>query len=197
MRRIIIFFGLGLFLFVIGCSELPVDPLNEKSDNLDMRRSKVIGTVGEAEAEFFVKEPPALTKKYHGVLNEAASGAEIPIQGEASFIYHEDANVIQYTLQLKNRDEVGRVYIALYQKDGNGKLFENVVLLYPVKEKSAVTSGEDKASGITGIITREDLFGSLREQELESLLIHFEQGTAYMHLFSSFSRSIAARGAIL
>ena len=197
MRRIIIFLSLGSFLFVFGCSELPVDPLNGKSDIPDMGSSNVIGIAGEAEAEFFVNEPPALTKKYHGVLNETASGAEISIQGEASFFYFEAANVIQYSLQLKNRDEVDRVYIALYQKDGNGRLFENVVLLYPAKEKFAVTSGEDKTSGISGIITRKDLFGSLQGQELESLLIHFEQGTAYMQLFSSFSRSIAARGAIL
>jgi hypothetical protein len=32
---------------------------------------------------------------------------------------------------------------------------------------------------------------------VESLIQSFEQGTAFLHLYSSFSRSVTARGAIL
>lgn len=197
MRLIYIFFGVLSFLLILGCSDLPVDPINGKNEAMETQNKKEVQVASQTQTESLVTEPPAFAQEFSGNMNETLSGAEIPSAGEVVFIYYQDASSIQYELTLKNIDKVEQVYIALYSRDANRNRFENVVLLYPEEEKSAAASGEQREFRIKGEITTKDLLGTLRGKGVESLIQSFEQGTAFLHLYSSFSRSVSARGAIL
>jgi len=197
MARLIIFLSVLSFLFIFGCSDLPVDPVSGKSESPESQSRHDISSAANAEAESFIPEPPLVSQEYHGILNETLDGAEIPAEGEVFFLYNPDEKSIHYELQLENIDKVEQVYIALTSRDANRTPFESVALLYPAEEKPGAGSENERAYRIKGEITEKDLFGSLRGKGLESLIQSFEHGTAFLHLYSSFSRSVAARGKIL
>lgn len=117
--------GLLSILIMLGCSETSMDSITNpatgsealQGQSMVLRDAVSDDETAGFEQENFISEPPFLNMKYHAILNESAAGAEIQPVGEVTFVYAEDKDAIEYTLQLKNPNRTGRITVALHQQD--------------------------------------------------------------------------------
>ena len=99
--------------------------------------------------------------------------------GQATFQLSRDGESISYRLIVANIENVRMAHIHLAPAGENGPV---VVWLYPSAPPAKVIPGRTDGVLQTGIITKDNLIGQLKDQELSALVELMKDGRTYVNV---------------
>ncbi len=118
---------------------------------------------------------------------------ETKATGQAIFKLNKDRTELSYKVIVANIDNVLMAHIHLAPAGQNGGV---AVWLYPAGPPPQLIEGTTNGILAEGVITAEDLVGSLAGQDLEALLDNMIAGNSYVNVHTSEYGSGEIRGQI-
>lgn len=174
-KTLIVIAFAGIFSF-LSCSKLDCE-----TDRLTM----------PAEADHAMSQAEGLISPEKGNANAngnfravLSGDQEVPpvetnARGQASFRLSKDGSSISFQVNVANIENVTMAHIHAAPAGQNGGV---VVWLYPSAPPMQLLPGKTNGILVQGVITQDDLVGSLEGQELSDLLELFATGWAYVNV---------------
>lgn len=124
---------------------------------------------------------------------EEVPAVETRAQGQATFKLSKDGDSLSYKLIVANIEDVLMAHIHLAPAGANGGV---VAWLYPDGPPGILIPGRFNGVLAEGVITADDLVGSLAGEDLDALIAAFENGMAYVNVHTTENPGGEVRGQI-
>lgn len=125
--------------------------------------------------------------------DEEVPAVDTKAQGQAIFKLSADETELHYKLIVANIEDVLMAHIHLAPKGENGGI---VVWLYPDSPPPQLIPGRFQGVLASGVITADNLVGSLAGQGMGALIAAFEAGNAYVNVHTTDHGGGEVRGQI-
>lgn len=134
---------------------------------------------GSVDLKSLKSAQPVLTFQAHLSGDSEVPAVDTKAVGETVFMVSKDSTKITYQLIVANLENVRMAHIHLAPAGVNGSV---VVWLYPAAPPAVLIEGTSNGILAKGIISAENLTGSLQGMPLTALIEAMRTGTAYVNV---------------
>ncbi|HKW94370.1 MAG TPA: CHRD domain-containing protein [Methylomirabilota bacterium] len=137
----------------------------------------------------------AAEQTYTATLDGAAEVPKVNSKAtaDATFTVSPDGKKIEYTLMVRDLDDVTMAHIHMGKAGKNGPI---VVRLYPMSGSAKLIKGEENGQLAKGEITEASLMGPEKGKPLSVLVKAIQDGDAYVNIHTQEHKSGEIRGQV-